>query len=178
MDQVNKLLKKFPASQNPEELSFLTKELLKITTQVIFEVGIHQGYSLAIWKELCPQADVIGIDNDLHALDKKATKDCIIIDDSSHLSSALGALERHLQGRKIDFLFIDGDHTEPGVKMDYNRFAPYVRDGGLIAFHDVTLKDNPGVQVYKFWDELKIKDGIKFEEITGKNGTGTGIIYK
>ena len=33
-------------------------------------------------------------------------------------------------------LWIDGDHTYGGVKGDFDRFAPFVVDGGIVALHD------------------------------------------
>lgn len=39
--------------------------------------------------------------------------------------------------RPIDVLFIDGMHTYEAVRRDYDRFAPHVRDGGYIVFHDM-----------------------------------------
>jgi hypothetical protein len=36
----------------------------------------------------------------------------------------------------IDFLFIDGDHREAGVRSDWELFSPHVVPGGLVAFHD------------------------------------------
>lgn len=35
-----------------------------------------------------------------------------------------------------DLVFIDGDHSYQGAKSDADRFAPLVREGGLLAFHD------------------------------------------
>jgi len=37
---------------------------------------------------------------------------------------------------KIDFLFIDGDHSIEGCKNDYDLYANKVKKGGYIAFHD------------------------------------------
>ena len=37
---------------------------------------------------------------------------------------------------KIDFLFIDGDHSIEGCKNDYDMYAHKVVAGGYIAFHD------------------------------------------
>lgn len=36
----------------------------------------------------------------------------------------------------IDFLFIDGDHSEKGTFEDWEFYSPLVKTGGLIALHD------------------------------------------
>lgn len=36
----------------------------------------------------------------------------------------------------IDILFIDGDHTYNGVKMDFEIYSPLVKNGGYIIFDD------------------------------------------
>lgn len=36
----------------------------------------------------------------------------------------------------IDFLFIDGDHSIEGCKADFEMFAPKIKPGGYLAFHD------------------------------------------
>jgi cephalosporin hydroxylase len=41
----------------------------------------------------------------------------------------------------IDFLFIDGDHSYQGVLTDWLLYAPLVRSGGIIAFHDSCCKE-------------------------------------
>ena len=45
--------------------------------------------------------------------------------------------------RPIRFLWIDGDHTYEGAKLDFDCFAPFLIDGALIAFHD-TLHEFEG----------------------------------
>jgi predicted O-methyltransferase YrrM len=37
---------------------------------------------------------------------------------------------------QIDLLFIDGDHSEPGVRRDFDRWGPLVAPGGHVLFHD------------------------------------------
>ena len=80
--------------------------------------------------------------------------------------------------RPVDFLFIDGDHTESGVAQDYNDYKGFVRPGGIIAFHDIIenqpLPDN---LVYHFWK--KVKSGLVTEEFVDdpkQCGFGIGII--
>jgi predicted O-methyltransferase YrrM len=42
---------------------------------------------------------------------------------------------------KIDFLFIDGDHRYPAVLSDWLLYAPLVKSGGIVAFHDTFFDD-------------------------------------
>ena len=37
---------------------------------------------------------------------------------------------------EIDMLFIDGDHSIAGCEYDFKTFAPEVKSGGILAFHD------------------------------------------
>lgn len=70
--------------------------------------------------------------------------------------------------KKLDLLFLDGDHTYEGVKKDYENFSPLVRSGGIIAFHDIVDSEyhrNAKCFVNKFWTEVKV------------NKTYTEIIY-
>jgi predicted O-methyltransferase YrrM len=39
----------------------------------------------------------------------------------------------------IDFLFIDGDHREEAVERDWLEWSPFVKQEGVIAFHDARL---------------------------------------
>jgi len=69
-----------------------------------------------------------------------------------------------LDGEELDYLFIDGDHTYSGVQRDFEMYAPLVRSGGIVAFHDiVTHKPETDCQVEKFWRE--IKDRYRHREI-------------
>lgn len=47
---------------------------------------------------------------------------------------------------EIDFLFIDGDHAYKSVLTDWLLYAPLVRSGGMVVFHDSILaQENGGV---------------------------------
>jgi len=41
-----------------------------------------------------------------------------------------------IKGRKIRFLFIDGDHTKDGVKKDIELFFPQLEKGSIVVFDD------------------------------------------
>jgi hypothetical protein len=51
----------------------------------------------------------------------------------------------------IDMLFIDGSHAFDDVAGDFQGFYPHVKDGGLIAFHDVV---ETWPDVVRCWKEL------------------------
>jgi|GEM_PF-395617 len=53
--------------------------------------------------------------------------------------------------KKLDYLFIDGDHSYKGVKIDVMSWFPKLKKGGIIIFHDIGWAK--GVQ--KVVEELK-----------------------
>jgi len=71
----------------------------------------------------------------------------------------------------LDFLFIDGGHDYATVKADYENYAPLVRPGGLIAFHDIQRIED----VKRFWHEIR---GEHFAEYCDEGGMGIGSITK
>ncbi len=40
---------------------------------------------------------------------------------------------------QIDFLFIDGDHSETGVRRDWDDWSRFVTVGGVVIFHDARV---------------------------------------
>ena len=59
-------------------------------------------------------------------------------------------------GEQLDYLFLDGDHTYQGVRSDFEMYAPLVRSGGLVAFHDIVTYDaGSKCEVSTFWNEIK-----------------------
>jgi predicted O-methyltransferase YrrM len=48
---------------------------------------------------------------------------------------------------KVDFIFIDGDHSYEGIKKDWELFSKKVPSKGIIALHDTSVPShNPGVE--------------------------------
>jgi predicted O-methyltransferase YrrM len=78
--------------------------------------------------------------------------------------------------KNVDFIFIDGDHSFNGVKIDTEKSMDYLEknDGGTIAWHDIHTKNLTQVPVYmkylgKTQDIWYIKDSnIGFIKIKGK----------
>jgi predicted O-methyltransferase YrrM len=97
----------------------------------------------------------------------------------SHEPSTLETVETKLGGRQLDLLFIDGDHTYEGARRDFEMYAPLVRDGGLIAFHDIV----PGPPhlvggVPRLWQELRTPEAREFVESWSQGGFGIGVLRR
>lgn len=106
----------------------------------------------------------------------------------SHQPATLEAAGSALEGRDVDVLFIDGDHTYGGVKQDFEMYGSLVRDGGIIGFHDI-VPPNPngptpwsdfdlqGGEVSKWWAEVReAHDVSEFVEDWTSGRFGIGAI--
>ena len=64
--------------------------------------------------------------------------------------------------KKVDLIFIDGDHSYEGVKADWELFLPHLNEFGVVVFHDTLwdLRPDPEIArtdmgVPRFVDELR-----------------------
>jgi cephalosporin hydroxylase len=88
---------------------------------------------------------------------------------------AYNEIEKALGGNKLDLLFIDGNHTYRYCKGDFKLYRRLVREGGLIAFHDIRGTKKGAFKVWKLWREIKDKYEHK-EFVTNKEDNGIGVI--
>lgn len=170
------------AIQKPKELAEFVSLLVDLDPEIIVEIGIHTGGTLHAWQQIAPI--VIGIDEDPLGQDWGAT---VIVGDS-HSPKTVVALTKQLAGRKIDCLFIDGDHSYDGVRQDYEMYRPLVRRGGLIAFHDIApvlfgQTNVDDIQIKRFWDEIKDESAIEIIDSEDHlrshiAGYGIGVLRK
>ena len=93
----------------------------------------------------------------------------------SHDTSSVEKLEKILKGKKLDLLFIDGDHTYKSVLCDWLIYKNFVNKGGIIAFHDCIANDD-GFGVPKLLKKLTFfEKNIKLKKII--NSKNFGIAY-
>lgn len=159
-----------------EILPFL-KETFPVPPSAVAEIGRAKGGTLALLcRVAAPDALVISLDlpGAIHSgpvppLNKGAWRgpllkamagprqDLRLIDGDSRDPESVERFAAALGGRKLDLLFIDGDHTWEGVSSDYRLYSAFVRPGGVIAFHDI----NPGLEAFgvavsRFWKETPL----------------------
>jgi cephalosporin hydroxylase len=160
-----------PPLQIKSELFALADYLDEIQPQVFCEIGVADGgTNFFLARRCCSIRQVIGIDvhiKNAHIIRDLARPDCLVtlIDGSSDWESVRKSVKRALRGKRIDVLLIDGDHSYKGVRSDFVLYRDYVRDGGIIVFHDI-VKDY-GARFGK--RTLRYTGGVPqfFQEISG-----------
>jgi len=180
--------------QIESELQTLLNILQKSKIRFMLEIGTAQGGTLFLFTQiLSPDTTIISLDLPegqfgggyksfkipFYMNFAEKNQQIHLLRSNSHLPSSLSKVKSILLRQKLDFLFIDGDHTYNGVKQDYLMYAPLVCKGGLVAFHDI-CKHPPswGCEVDKFWNEIKTNHS--HQEIIDnphQNRAGIGILY-
>ncbi len=188
----------FAPSQIRSEITGLMQIVKELEPRQVLEIGTAKGGALFLFARVAaPGATVIGVDLPempdgsgvpswripFYQAFATARHKVHLIRQDSHSPVALGKVKTLLKGQQIDFLFIDGDHTYQGVRQDFEMYSPLVRNGGVIAFHDIVpdFKTRYGVEtssyageVYKFWRNVKEKYQVS-EIISDPNQDGFGI---
>ncbi len=98
---------------------------------------------------------------------------------NSHEESTVNKVKEILKGKKLDYLFIDGDHTYEGVKKDFQMYSELVGSGGMIVFHDIAPHPKSSCVVDQFWNE--VKQNFTFKEFIKQpieNKFGIGVLFK
>jgi len=168
------------------EILSLVKAVDSIKPKTILEIGTCNGGTLFLWSNLASQK-VITCDLIIHKHREELYRKfaspnlkCVItpLEGDSHDLQFKKRVEEELNGRQVDFLFIDGDHSEQGVESDYTNYKGFVRPGGLIAFHDIVKEQPvPGNQVYYFWQRLKgVEQVEEFIQDHKQCGYGIGLV--
>ena len=143
LDEIKDLRIKYKADQGPGDALEFCNMIEKINPKTIVEIGVQRGGSLRIWcNSLGPDGLAIGIDRefvdiswDTDSVPFKVHK----VQGCSHEEATINKVKEILGGRKIDVLFIDGDHSEEGQQKDWADYSPLVRDGGIVGIHDIAL---------------------------------------
>ncbi len=169
-------VKRKHAVQRINELAELLQLIKRLRTRIdiVFEIGTAFGGNLYFLSRFAGlNADIISIDlpPQIDGLSRHMRKLCLsnelrknvrrsqnlhLLRCDSHAKATLDEVRDILQGRFVDLLFIDGDHTYLGAKKDYEMYSPLVQKGGLIIFHDIRrYVDKPKAEVDKLWNELK-----------------------
>ena len=184
---------KIKPSQVKEEFSLLLDEFKNLKPKNILELGTANGGTLLLFTKLAYlEAKIVSVDLPggkfgggyskwripLYKSFSNKNKSMFLIRKNSQIKSTLQEVRKIFAGNKVDFLFVDADHTYRGIKRDFELYAPLVKRGGIIAFHDIVKHSHEteaGVDI--FWEG--IKDFFETEEFIkdkGQGWAGIGVI--
>jgi len=177
--------------QIPSEMEELLSIVKKSHPKIILEIGTAKGGTFFLLSQIASEdAHLISVDLPaekggypnwkipFYKSFAKKNQKIELIKKDSHSKETLERIKKILKDRKIDFLFIDGDHSYEGVKKDFKIYAPLIRENGLIAFHDI-VKHPPKANctVSKFWDEVKNKyESVEIINNKNQKWAGIGVI--
>lgn len=178
--------------QVDSEICTLVKILQEEQPDTLMEIGTAQGGTLFLWTQALPSvSQFISLDlpggrfgggytkKRVELFEEFTNEELVCIRKDSQNEETLEEIQNILGERKLDFLFIDGDHTYKGVKKDFKRYSALMADGGIIALHDIVdhgPEDDCEVDV--FWKE--IKQEYETEEIienSNQGWAGIGLVY-
>lgn len=166
--------------QNPEEFNWLLSHIKDCKS--ILEIGSFDGSSLRKFAIDRPGALLRAIDLDKYHIAGRLETTLDLLNycgydakgilGNSHTPEVLNWAK---QWAPYDFVFIDGDHLDPGITQDWEDYGPL---GKIVGFHDIKGQD---CDVPRLWRILK--ETYKTSEFNVDYKTpiygymGIGLIY-
>ncbi len=178
--------------QERSEITALAECVQQLDPKVVVEVGTYRGGTLYIWCRVAQHPElVVSIDlpggpygGGYHQRRSRLYRQFLagrpnarlaLLRANSHDPVTLSRLADLLGERRIDLLYIDGDHTYCGVRQDFEMYSPFVRRDGIVAFHDIVTRTQQ-CGVHQLWSELRQR--YPTQEFVGDgSGKGIGVLY-
>lgn len=189
--------KRIRPMQSESEIRELYLFVLKRRPKVVVEIGTCHGGTLYLWCQAAdPQATLISVDlaagefgggyrpcrAQLYQQFKLPGQTVHLVQANSHATATFEQIRRLIGQSRVDFLFIDGDHTYQGVRRDFELYRQLLADDGVIALHDILPRhDQPRIEVWKFWEELKRTHRQTMEWVErepNKRAIGIGLVQE
>jgi predicted O-methyltransferase YrrM len=166
----------------------------ELQPRAVLEIGTLHGGSLLLWARAAA-ADATLVSVDLPPWEGDDPAECAkrraiaqvgspaqrvhVVRGDSHDVASRQRARAALNGRAVDFLFLDGDHSYDGVAADFSAYVEFVRPGGMVALHDIHPHSRGwGGEVPRFWKE--IRDRYRHDEIVAnanQDGYGIGVLW-
>jgi cephalosporin hydroxylase len=170
--------------QIPWEIESAIRLIGDARPRILCEIGTFDGGTSLLFSRFLPSLEtVLCIDlfvknKEMLRLLARPNQQLRFFDRPSYSKATVAMVDEFLDGRMIDVLFIDGDHRYEGVKQDFLCYRQFVKNRGLILFHDI-VEDKGGKRAWaggvpKFWKEVA-PAYRHFEFIHDRNQKGFGI---
>ena len=169
--------------QHPVELQKLAKWIAN--AESILEIGSRYGENLKFMAQNMMGKRLVAVDlpdvegwndSDCEKLLKNSVKqltddgfDVTLIIGDSHHQDTFNSVAEHAP---FDVVFIDGDHSYEGVKLDWQMYGPL---GKMVIFHDINPVNRLGVS--HLWDEIAGCRQFAEEFIAKDSKMGIGRVF-
>jgi len=175
-------------TQDPGEAKAMWDRMQKDGVSVMVEVGAKFGATTHVLAGACqPYATIIAVDmpggpgGDRSSADRLRSVvaslcsegyDAHVVFGNSGDPRTVSEVVRLLEGRKVDLVFIDGDHSRAATLSDWHTYRTMVRPGGTVAMHDIAV-ERPGQEVRPVFKMLS--ETCDAEAIERNHGLQYGI---
>lgn len=193
IDEIIGIAHRAKSLMHRDELAWLIELSRMAPDGIGVEIGVYCGASLIAWSLMRQgRGESIGVDNWAY---QDEYIDRYIVKGNEHNGLRLDGLKsicetnlaaanvtaRLIDGDSVEvarsvpddlaFVFIDGDHTSPGIDNDVAAWTPKIQRNGIIAFHDYGRRKN-GCRVTQAVDMWLEREHW---EMIGKVNTTIGI---
>ncbi|OGN01239.1 MAG: hypothetical protein A3B91_03185 [Candidatus Yanofskybacteria bacterium RIFCSPHIGHO2_02_FULL_41_29] len=143
---LDRILNDIPGFLSKREADFLY-DVVRKNGGTIVEIGSLYGRSTVVLADALKNSDKKGR---VYAIDPQYFDDLALGQLKSNLNKhnvdgfvevvvATSEEASKNWNKPVDFLWIDGDHTYKMAETDFLLWEPYLREGGIIAYHDATF---------------------------------------
>lgn len=184
----------FWIKQVRSEMTEFCRIVERVKPKHILEIGTASGGSLfLIARHAANDAKLISLDlpgglfgggypeykSEFYKSFAWSDQDLQLIRGDSHDPQIFEQVKAMLNGKSIDLLFIDGDHSYDGVKHDFEQYSQLVSPSGIIAFHDIVKHgEGSGCDVDEYYNELKLRfPSLDIVENYEQQWAGIGLIF-
>jgi predicted O-methyltransferase YrrM len=130
-------------TQHRTEILGLLEYVGSTKPRYVCEIGTYRGGTNLLIAQAIPTVRIM-VGLDLYVQQKSKLnffchddRKLHYVNGSSYDPTTVQKVLSLLGGKQLDFLFIDGDHHYEGLKRDFLSYRNLVKDGGIIAFHDI-----------------------------------------
>jgi predicted O-methyltransferase YrrM len=156
-------------------IQFVQQEASVVDT--VLEIGTNMGGSGRVWRDVFDPAKIVTVDMKEHD-EGDFTGLETVFGLRSQDAECKQRVKQLLEGRTVDFLFIDGGHSYWDCWTDYEMYGSLCRVGAVVAFHDIGAgisSSAKGCHVAMVWDEL-VRKGGKTAAWRKSLGTGAKVV--
>lgn len=120
----------YNAKKDPEFIEAYKKYFTGLNPKRVLEIGVQGGGSLKIWRDMFPEAEIVGVDVDENCKEHEGERIKIIIGDQADVKflESLG---------NFDIIIDDGGHTMVQQQTSLKWLMPQLNEGGIYVIEDL-----------------------------------------